>query len=109
MPTTAAPTRSAAPPTRWAWCCPSSRWRRCCSRCAPGGEQLGWGFQLQSPVVIAVLALFTLIGLNLAGVFEFGSVLPKAALATLRPGTRCWIRFTHRRARGGGGLALHGR
>ncbi len=42
-----------------------------------GGEQLGWGFQLQSPVVVASLAaLFTLIGLNLAGVFEFGSVLP---------------------------------
>jgi thiol:disulfide interchange protein DsbD len=42
-----------------------------------GGEQLGWGFQLQSPVVVAVLAaLFTLIGLNLGGVFEFGSVLP---------------------------------
>jgi thiol:disulfide interchange protein DsbD len=41
-----------------------------------GGEQLGWGFQLQSPAVVAVLAgLFTLIGLNLAGVFEFGSVL----------------------------------
>lgn len=49
-----------------------------------GGEQLGWGFQLQSPVVIAVLAaLFTLIGLNLAGVFEFGSVLP-SSLATLQ-------------------------
>jgi thiol:disulfide interchange protein/DsbC/DsbD-like thiol-disulfide interchange protein len=44
-----------------------------------GGEQLGWGFQLQSPVVVALLAaLFTLIGLNLAGVFEFGSVLPSA-------------------------------
>jgi thiol:disulfide interchange protein DsbD len=42
-----------------------------------GGEQLGWGFQLQSPAVVAALAaLFTLIGLNLAGVFEFGSVLP---------------------------------
>jgi len=42
-----------------------------------GGEQLGWGFQLQSPVVVAVLAaLFTLIGLNLAGVFELGTVLP---------------------------------
>ena len=42
-----------------------------------GGEQLGWGFQLQSPVVVALLAgLFTLIGLNLAGVFEVGSVLP---------------------------------
>ena len=42
-----------------------------------GGEQLGWGFQLQSPTVVAVLAaLFTLIGLNLAGLFEFGSLLP---------------------------------
>ncbi len=44
-----------------------------------GGEQLGWGFQLQSPAVVAVLAgLFTLIGLNLAGVFEFGAMLPSA-------------------------------
>jgi thiol:disulfide interchange protein DsbD len=41
------------------------------------GEQLGWGFQLQSPAVVATLAaLFTLIGLNLAGVFEFGTFLP---------------------------------
>ncbi|MDF1486624.1 thioredoxin family protein, partial [Ramlibacter sp. H39-3-26] len=41
------------------------------------GEQLGWGFQLQSPAVVAALAaLFTLIGLNLAGVFAFGSLLP---------------------------------
>ena len=47
-----------------------------------GGEQLGWGFQLQSPAVVAVLAaLFTLIGLNLAGVFEFGSVLPSSLAA----------------------------
>ncbi len=44
-----------------------------------GGEQLGWGFQLQSPAVVAGLAaLFTLIGLNLAGAFEFGSVLPSS-------------------------------
>jgi thiol:disulfide interchange protein/DsbC/DsbD-like thiol-disulfide interchange protein len=49
-----------------------------------GGEQLGWGFQLQSPPFVATLAvLFTLIGLNLAGVFEVGSVLP-SSLATLR-------------------------
>ncbi len=47
-----------------------------------GGEQLGWGFQLQSPAVVAVLAgLFTLIGLNLAGVFELGSVLPGSWMA----------------------------
>ncbi|CDS51956.1 putative thiol:disulfide interchange protein [Polaromonas sp. CG9_12] len=41
------------------------------------GEQLGWGFQLQSPAVVAGLAaLFTLLGLNLAGLFDFGSMLP---------------------------------
>ncbi|MBK8073027.1 MAG: thioredoxin family protein [Ramlibacter sp.] len=43
------------------------------------GEAVGWGFQLQQPLVVAALAaLFTLIGLNLAGVFEFGSVLPSS-------------------------------
>jgi thiol:disulfide interchange protein DsbD len=48
------------------------------------GEQLGWGFQLQSPGVVAALAvLFTLIGLNLAGLFEFGNVLP-SRLASLQ-------------------------
>ncbi|PVE06091.1 protein-disulfide reductase DsbD [Limnohabitans sp. Rim28] len=48
------------------------------------GEQLGWGFQLQSPPVVAGLALlFTLLGLNLAGVFEFGQMLP-SGLATLQ-------------------------
>ncbi|MCC6248152.1 MAG: thioredoxin family protein [Rubrivivax sp.] len=47
-----------------------------------GGEQIGWGFQLQSPAVIATLAvLFTLIGLNLAGVFEIGSLLPSEVAA----------------------------
>ena len=41
------------------------------------GEQLGWGFQLQNPGVVAGLALlFTLIGLNLAGLFEFGHMVP---------------------------------
>jgi len=41
------------------------------------GEQLGWGFQLQSPLFVAALAiLFTLIGLNLAGLFEFRHFLP---------------------------------
>ncbi len=47
------------------------------------GQQLGWGFQLQSPVVVAALTvLFTVIGLNLVGVFEFGHFLP-SRLATL--------------------------
>ena len=48
------------------------------------GEAIGWGFQLQSPWVVAALAtLFTVIGLNLAGLFEFGSVLP-SSLASLQ-------------------------
>ncbi len=43
------------------------------------GEQLGWGFQLQSPWVVSGLAvLFTLIGLNLIGLFEVRNVLPSA-------------------------------
>ena len=43
------------------------------------GEQLGWGFQLQSPAVVTALAvLFTLLGLNLAGLFEFGQMLPSS-------------------------------
>jgi len=38
-----------------------------------GGAQIGWGFQLQSPVVVALLAyLFLLIGLNLSGFFQVG-------------------------------------
>ncbi|MEO8120801.1 MAG: protein-disulfide reductase DsbD domain-containing protein, partial [Rhodoferax sp.] len=46
------------------------------------GEQLGWGFQLQSPAVVAALAvLFTVMGLNLAGLFEFGRFLPSRVAA----------------------------
>jgi thiol:disulfide interchange protein DsbD len=38
-----------------------------------GGAQLGWGFQLQSPSVVALLAcLFFLLALNLSGLFEWG-------------------------------------
>jgi thiol:disulfide interchange protein len=45
-----------------------------------GGEQIGWGFQLQSPGFVAALAvLFTVIALNLAGLFEFGNILPSSA------------------------------
>ena len=41
------------------------------------GAELGWGFQLQSPAVVAVLAMFFFaLGLNLSGVYEFGSLLP---------------------------------
>ncbi|MFY7982926.1 MAG: protein-disulfide reductase DsbD family protein [Burkholderiaceae bacterium] len=41
------------------------------------GEQLGWGFQLQSPPFVAALALlFTLMGMNLLGQFEFAMMVP---------------------------------
>lgn len=41
------------------------------------GHELGWGFQLQSPPVVAALAvLFFVLGINLAGVFEFGQLAP---------------------------------
>ena len=44
-----------------------------------GGEQIGWGFQLQSPRFVAALTgLFFLIGLNLFGVFEVGTSLTRA-------------------------------
>jgi len=38
-----------------------------------GGQQLGWGFQLQSPgFVFALAAVMLVFALNLSGVFEFG-------------------------------------
>jgi len=41
------------------------------------GEELGWGFQLQSPAVVTSLAiLFFVMALNLSGVFEFGALVP---------------------------------
>ncbi|MBL8516146.1 MAG: thioredoxin family protein [Betaproteobacteria bacterium] len=45
-----------------------------------GGEALGWGFQLQSPLFVTALAiLFMLMALNLFGVFEIGLGLQSAA------------------------------
>ena len=39
-----------------------------------GGEQIGWGFQLQSPAFVVGLSVFIfLFGLNLFGVFEVGT------------------------------------
>jgi thiol:disulfide interchange protein DsbD len=41
-----------------------------------GGEQLGWGFQLQSPSFVLVLSIFLfLFGLSMFGVFEIGTSL----------------------------------
>ena len=44
-----------------------------------GGQALGWGFQLQSPGVVAALALLMLaVALNLSGVFHVGAGLQGA-------------------------------
>ena len=49
------------------------------------GLQVGWGFQLQSPVVIAVLAYVLLaVGLNLSGVFHLGGTLQGAGAGLMR-------------------------
>ncbi|MBB3956671.1 protein-disulfide reductase DsbD family protein [Novosphingobium sediminicola] len=47
-----------------------------------GGEAVGWGFQLQSPAIVALLAL-VMIGsaLNLMGLFEMGIGLQRAGQA----------------------------
>lgn len=52
------------------------------------GEELGWGFQLQSPIMVSVLALlFFVFALNLSGVFEFGEFVPSwLAMAKAKSG-----------------------
>lgn len=43
------------------------------------GQQIGWGFQLQSPsVVVGLAVLFFVMALNLSGVFEIGQLLPSS-------------------------------
>jgi thiol:disulfide interchange protein len=52
------------------------------------GNAVGWGFQLQEPGVVFVLAvLFFALGLNLLGSFEFGHLVPQrlAAWRAKRP------------------------
>ncbi|MFP4312998.1 MAG: protein-disulfide reductase DsbD family protein [Alphaproteobacteria bacterium] len=44
-----------------------------------GGQHIGWGFQLQNPVIISLLAyLLFVIGLNLAGFFEISNTFGNA-------------------------------
>lgn len=44
------------------------------------GHSVGWGFQLQQPIVIAILATVILVfGLSMFGVFEFGTSLSAMA------------------------------
>ena len=46
------------------------------------GSAVGWGFQLQNPGVVWVLAvIFFLIGLNLMGAFEVGQLAPSSLLS----------------------------
>ena len=46
------------------------------------GSAIGWGFQLQNPGVVWVLAvIFFLIGLNLMGAFEVGQLAPSSVLS----------------------------
>lgn len=61
------------------------------------GSQIGWGFQMQSPVFVAllVLVLFTL-GLSLAGYIEFGSSLQNVGgklLDDSQAGSHWWSPF----------------
>jgi thiol:disulfide interchange protein/DsbC/DsbD-like thiol-disulfide interchange protein len=48
-----------------------------------GGESIGWGFQLQSPIAVAGFALLVFaVGLNLSGLFEVGSITAGEGLAS---------------------------
>ncbi len=45
-----------------------------------GGQEIGWGFQLQNPVFVGVMAIVVFaVGLNFAGVFEVGIGVMNAA------------------------------
>ena len=51
------------------------------------GNEIGWGFQLQSPVFVALLlALFLALALNLSGVFEFSFAMSSGPKAKNRHG-----------------------
>ncbi|MEM8935922.1 MAG: protein-disulfide reductase DsbD domain-containing protein [Pseudomonadota bacterium] len=52
-----------------------------------GGEALGWGFHLQSPIVVILSAyVLFLVGLNLAGVFSIGESIAGAGDGLTRRG-----------------------
>ena len=53
------------------------------------GEEIGWGFQLQSPAFVAAMAfLLFALGLSLAGVMDIGTSLTRVGAATGRAGYR---------------------
>jgi len=48
-----------------------------------GGQSVGWGFQLQSPIAVAGFALLVFaVALNLSGLFEVGSITAGGGLAS---------------------------
>src|SRR5450631_3216491 len=58
-----------------------------------GGEQIGWGFQLQSPLFVTLLIYLLLaVGLNLSGVFEVGGALAGVG-DSLTQGDNCRASF----------------
>ena len=66
-----------------------------------GGTQLGWGFQLQSPAFVTLLAaLFFVLALNLFGVFEWGGFAQSMTsnVSAQRPLRRCLPRGRARHA-----------
>jgi thiol:disulfide interchange protein DsbD len=59
------------------------------------GSAIGWGFQLQSPPVVAVLALLMLaVALNLSGLFEVGTSLQGAGTGLASKGGSAGAFFT---------------
>ncbi len=60
-----------------------------------GGEQLGWGFHLQSPVVVALSAyVLFMVGLNLSGMYTVGESLAGSGQALAGHGGRLGAFFT---------------
>lgn len=60
-----------------------------------GGQLLGWGFQLQQPLVVAALAYVMLaVGLSLSGLFQVGAGLAGTGEALTRRGGRAGDFFT---------------
>jgi len=60
-----------------------------------GGEQLGWGFHLQSPLVVAMSAyVLFLVGLNLFGFFTVGESLAGSGDSLTRRGGATGAYFT---------------
>ena len=57
------------------------------------GHALGWGFQMQSPVLVfCLVSLFWLMALNMWGVFEIGTIFTRLGLSK---GGGLWGTFAH--------------